>query len=482
MRLRARRGAAFFGSWRFRAVLAVSLLVLWLAGPSAVSLLAQAPARPANADSFPACIESQVTARVAALPPADQRNFFQDPDTLLNAVWICAGWYAHLQVVPIGQAMLGGLVIIMIVWTGVGFMFSGQLDLGSLLGTLFLAGFGFVVVNNYFVVSAAVPWSSGTSTGFVALIANQAVAWGDLILGDADEQFNRAFVEARASAEENMLGGARRVALDPDGIYTEALTNADAGADEAVGGFFRWLTFQFRVLAMGIMKFFLSILLWVIGWMIYAQYVWGFFTLTVLTVVGPLFVPFMMISQLDFLFWGWFKGLINGVIYMLTASAMYAVAAMVLIVPLQRLAQLPFPGDPGSFLAMLELQVRMIAEYLPLVIMSLFAALKVNAVSGMIVAGGTPPGSGIGSALTKGASGAATLAGRFGGPAPGSSAPLSQATAGAGTARQRAGEAVKEAHRRSGGGAGGSRPGAGGGGGAGGSRPGAGGGGGGRAA
>ena len=71
-------------------------LLLWLAGPWAVPLFAQGTiAAPANADSFPQCIESQITTRVAALPPADQRNFFQDPDTLLNAVWICAGFYAR---------------------------------------------------------------------------------------------------------------------------------------------------------------------------------------------------------------------------------------------------------------------------------------------------------------------------------------------------------------------------------------------------
>ena len=75
--------------------------------------------------------------------------------------------------------MLGGLTVIMVIWTGIGFMFSGQLDMGKLLGTVFLAGFGFVIMDNYFHANpAAVPWSSGTSNGFVALIANQAVAWG----------------------------------------------------------------------------------------------------------------------------------------------------------------------------------------------------------------------------------------------------------------------------------------------------------------
>ena len=462
MRGRARRGRRLLGSWRARAVLAAALLLLWLAGPRAVPLSAQVTiGEPANSNSFPACIRSQVTTRVGALPPADQRNFFQDPDTLLNAVWICAGWYAHREIVPIGRAMLGGLTVIMIIWTGVGFMFSGELDMGKLLGTIFLAGFGFVVIDNYFHANpAAVPWSSGTSNGFVALIANQAVAWGDLIIGDAEQQFHDAFDQARERAERNIMRGRARAVADPDRIYSDALSNADAGAEEAAGGFFRWLTLQVRLGILGVVQFFLSLLLWLIGWMIYAQYVWGFFTLTVLTALGPLFVPFMMIPQLDFLFWGWFKGLINGVIYMLTSAAMYAVAAMVLVAPLQRFALIPVPGDPGSFLGVMEFVGRSAFEYLPLVIMSLFAALKVNAISGMIVAGGTPPGSGLGSALTKAQGAAATVAGwAGGGGGGGGQAPVPLSVA---TDRQRAGRAYDEARRRSGGGGGASGPGSGG--------------------
>jgi len=49
----------------------------------------------------------------------------------------------------------------------------------------------------------------------VALIANQAVAWGDLIIGDAEQQFNDAFVAARQRAEENIMRGRARAVADP---------------------------------------------------------------------------------------------------------------------------------------------------------------------------------------------------------------------------------------------------------------------------
>ena len=128
------------------------------------------------------------------------------------------------------------------------------------MSTIFLAGFGFIVMDNYFHANpAAVPWSSGTSNGFVALIANQAVAWGDLIIGDAEEQFNDAFVQARQRAERSIMRGRARAVADPDRVYSDALSNPEAGAEEAAGGFFRWLNLQVRLAILGVVKFFLSI-------------------------------------------------------------------------------------------------------------------------------------------------------------------------------------------------------------------------------
>ncbi len=437
-------------SWRVRVLLTSSVAVVWLAGPLSVLVDAQAPIPvPANAGDFPECLRSQMTASASSAPSSQERGGFMDPDTVLNGAWICAGHYADRVIVPMGEAMLGGLVVIMIVWTGIGFMFSGEFDLGSLLGTLFLAGFGFIVLDNYFFASpAAVPWrpAGQVSNGFVAMVADQAVIWSDLIMADADEDFQRAFGEARASGEQLRFDSSARVVGDPDNIHSEAVQSENP--QESIAGRIRRAEFEVRMWLMGTFHWLISVILWLVGWMIYAQYIWGFFTLTVLTVVGPLFVPFMMISQLDFLFWGWMKALLNGVIYMLTAAALYAATAMLLIAPLQRMAQAPLPGDPGLMVGTVELLARLAFEYVPLVIMALFAALKVNALSAMIVAGGTPVGSGLGSGLTKAVAGAQWLADRGSGAgAGGGDVPLSTATG-----QQRAAEAVRDARRRTGGG------------------------------
>ncbi len=432
------------GRWRLRAVIALTAAALWVAGPWSTPLGAQGP--PAGAGDFPGCVEAYLISTPTA---GDNRvGGFQDPDTLLAAVWVCAGVHADREIVPIGRAMLGGLVIIMIIWTGVGFMFSGQFDLGGLLGTIFLAGLGFMAIDNYFFASpAATPWlpAGERSQGFVALFADQAVAWGDMIIGSADEDFQRAFSEARTRGRELVAETNRIVLADANGEYA-ALQGSIRPTAQARGWIAR-TRFEARMLLIQVFHWTMGVLLGVIGWMIYAQYVWGFFTLAVLTVLGPLFIPFMLISQLDFLFMGWVKGMINGVIYMLTGAALYAVTAMLLVAPLQRMTQAAVfasPTDPGGFLDAAVLMVQLFAEYIPLVVMSLFAALKVNALSSMIVAGGTPVGAGLGSAITKAASGMRTAAGWASAAAAGGV--LSQVTD-----RQRAKQAIDEAKRRAGG-------------------------------
>ena len=437
------------GRWRLRAALTLVVACLWLAGPWSVPVGAQGVLpTPANPGDFPRCIEAYLTTVSASAPGNNEIGGFQDPDTLLTAVWVCAGHYADRVMVPIGRAMLGGLVIIMIVWTGIGYMFSGQLDLGGLLGTIFLAGLGFMAIDNYFFVNpAVVPWlpAGERSHGFVALFADQAVVWGDLIIGSADEDFQTAFAEARTRGRELVAETNRIVLADADGEYS-ALQGSINPAARARGWLMR-VQFEARMLLIQVFHWLMGVILWVIGWMIYVQYVWGFFTLAVLTVLGPLFIPFMMISQLDFLFMGWVKAMINGVIYMLTGAALYAVTAMLLVAPLQRMAEAAVfasPTDPGGFLDALVLMVQLFAEYIPLVIMSLFAALKVNALSSMVVAGGTPVGAGLGSALTKASSGMRTAAGWA--PSAAAGGVLSQATD-----RQRAQQAIEEGKRRSGG-------------------------------
>ena len=137
-------------------------------------------------------------------------------------------------------------------------------------------------------------------------------------------------------------------------------------------------------------------ILWIIGWIIYAQYLWGFFALSLLTLVGPLFVPFIVLSHFDFLFWGWFKAMLTAVVYMITAGVLYVVSAAILMAPIQRLTSMPFPTESGGVVAVLGFAFRTYFEFLPLVFMAIMAAFKVGALSGGFMSGGTPPPSGLG--------------------------------------------------------------------------------------
>ena len=53
----------------------------------------------------------------------------------------------------------------------------------------------------------------------------------------------------------------------------------------------------------------------------------GFLAQGVIAVLGPLFIPFIMVPKLDFLFWGWFKSLLQYSFYPIIANAFIYVLA-----------------------------------------------------------------------------------------------------------------------------------------------------------
>ena len=128
---------------------------------------------------------------------------------------------------------------------------------------------------------------------------------------------------------------------------------------------------------------------------------------------------------------------------MLMAAAMYVVVSTILLSPIDKIVNMPYPTEPGSLFAGVELALRMWFEYLPLVVMSFFAAFKVGALAGGIMAGSTPAGSGLATAMRAGTGYLGDAARRWGvGP---SSTPVPASVA---TARHQA--AYADFYRRTG--------------------------------
>ena len=376
---------------------------------------------------YAACLEREYPARVQVSAP-NVFGEYLDPDEALNAVWTCSAELGGQYLVPIATRLLGAFALILLIWTGLQFMYSGYMDLGSAISTLLLIGFAYAVLDNYYSPTPrAMPW--GNSRGFVFMVADQAITLGDDIIGTADEEFVRRFAAADSAVRARQSQAEAGLAVDPSDEYRSAATDADsseAGSAGALANYFEALSRRF---ILTILDWFTSVVLWIIGWFIYAQYLWGFFALGVCALLGPLFVPFMLFSQFDWLFWGWFKALLQSAIYMLMAAAMYVVVSTILLSPIDLVTNMPYPSEPGSMFAGVELMLRMWFEYIPLVVMSFFAAFKVGALAGGLMAGATPAGSGLSTAMRAGAGYLGDAARRWGSGPSSTPVPSSVATA-----------------------------------------------------
>jgi type IV secretory pathway VirB6-like protein len=83
--------------------------------------------------------------------------------------------------------------------------------------------------------------------------------------------------------------------------------------------------------------FLLPFLLFIIGTLailemvVFAVIAFGYIAVGVLVLVGPIFIPFLIVPRLDFLFWGWLKAFFQYAFYPVIANAFIYVMAKILL-------------------------------------------------------------------------------------------------------------------------------------------------------
>ena len=161
-----------------------------------------------------------------------------------------------------------------------------------------------------------------------------------------------------------------------------------------------------------VMVIFLVLMLALLAAVTYAQVIWAHIALGILTILGPVFIPFLVFEPLSFLFWGWFRAMITYSLYAVIAGAVLRIFSAVGIAYVTTLAQANMSMD--SFM---EVGIWTIAV-VPFFIAGMLAALKCGELASMLVTGGGAGGSGLmGMATTAGmavASGGATAAAKAG--------------------------------------------------------------------
>ena len=297
-----------------------------------------------------------------------------DPSRLVYAAVGCAQDTAIAVFLPLAQRLLAAFAIIILVWTGVQMMLQGGLDMGSLISTLLSIALPVMILDGY---------GAGS------------YVWGDIAFTDIFVNTARWASEALISNSfdsfvDQLVAMWRRV---EDAFYSA--DNADAGLWNSIKNAFGFVTGAVGALFVGyVIGFFaIGVLLFILTppVMLYCQYLWGLVTMLVAILLGPIFVPFLLIPQLSFLFWGWIRSLFGGMIHSIVSAGLFVIIANLMLLPIQSFVNyLAAPDDQTSFFDAIGLSFAALFLYVPIVILAYLVSFRVSEITGMVLGGGVP--------------------------------------------------------------------------------------------
>ncbi len=342
----------------------------------------------------------------------------------------CALDYAQTDIVPLVQPWFNAFLVILVVWTGLTIAFGGTFDMSKVIAIVLTIGFANMLFYYYYL---PMPFL-GLDRGIPYAIAQGAEVISEEFFTQADGIYYDAFDEAyRELSDQNAKLAQYDLATSGQffarlGTEVAALTAAGAmaggpagaGAGAALGtisGLFNGVAGALESFSTYLWAFIMTVTMWsflavlhLVFWIIMAQYLWGYFGLAVLSVVGPIFVPLILLEQTQDYFWGWFRALIQYAFYMITGAAIYAVLAILLSAPLLYGANLEVPVDASTGLAaIIEYFSALWTQHLPVIVMALLASLQVGALSSGLTTGSAPPGAGFLARVGQAAVGAAVI-------------------------------------------------------------------------
>ena len=401
-RLRGRRsGRVSFGYWarRLAGRLAAALVLAAALPVFTVSLGAQG-------QPLGVCMRTAPAAAAFAsggdLAPdgAPRDGGFIPPTSLVRAAVGCAESFAAATMVPIGLNIWAGLAVIITIWTGIQIMFSGGFGIGEIVSLILLLGFPFAVLT-FYNTDVGTPWGNMTFPHMVSGMGQ--VVSADLVDG-VFMTFRNTFMDAWGkiwTAQTMAVTGAASEVGEAEGLWATVVA-AFGGAVDLVQAFnpLTLVRTLLRNLIFFLVVVLLALVLVIPALVAYCSYLWGYLSLLVAIILGPLLIPWILVPQMQFLAWGWFRTLLGAGVHMMVAGACFAVVAQILMIPLIRFGNLmvQHATEPsvGTFLATSSPGLVVLVESMPLIVVAFLGAFKIGEITSMIMNGGSMPSSGIG--------------------------------------------------------------------------------------
>ena len=387
-----------------------------------VTLHAQPPTL-AGGDQFRTCFAALIDARINTADPLTQPGSaapirFDNPLSILETGVACAHQFSVQVISPIGWRLLFGLALIIVVWTGVMIMFSGRLDVAQIINLILLIGFASMVMTGF--EPAGHIWGD---VSFPQLIFGQGEFVGGVMVEATFDAFSTRVQEFFVALTAGTSGAgetgpslwavglgvlAGGLVLATGGIALIPLLGAAAvGGGTAVlaqgtGSGLGVLNSIFAGLESVLIVIILLVAL-VPAAVLFCSYLWAYVGFMVSIILGPLFVPWLLIPQLDWLFWSWLKSIVKMAIHLMVAATLFTICAEFASIPMARLTvrivetnTLAASGEDGpGFLASFLLLVNSLITYIPMVVLMFFMCGKTGEMTGMLTEGGGMPAAGM---------------------------------------------------------------------------------------
>ncbi len=242
------------------------------------------------------------------------------------------------------------------VLTGLKIAFSGNIQPWELVRVVIGIWIPWVMLQFY---TTTIPGMAFTFPGMIVEGGNWLNA---LLVDDSVSSIQTELTELFST-----LAKAQNAAIEAGDLVT-IVTSGMQGAMTAIAGF--------------VMVIFMALMLMLLAAVTYAQVIWAQVALSILIILGPIFIPFLVFDPLAFLFWGWFRAMLTYSFYAVIAGAVLRVFSAVGIAYVTTLGQANL--DMSSFM-----QVGMwTLAVVPFFIAGMLASLKCGELASMLVSGG----------------------------------------------------------------------------------------------
>ena len=283
---------------------------------------------------------------------------------------------ASPQIGNAGMQLWRGLSLIVIVWTGTQMALSGGgVNMGSIVKMVMGLAFPLGMLRFY---GDPLP---GVGLSVPDVITGMGNWLHGVIVQDSGEDM---FLKLR-------------------GLVPAMWANFELTAQQEDIGVFDGIRALAGMLFSGALGFILWIVMFIVMCVVYcvglAQIIWAQLAISLALLLGPVFIPFLVVPQLSFLFWGWFKTLLTYSLYAAIAAAVFRVTSSVGSNVLDALT-VPGPYNTGEGTLIL-------AQNFLLTLLfgtaALLASLQIGQFASMLLSGSGSASSGLGTRALQGA-------------------------------------------------------------------------------